>query len=433
MRALVGQKSNRLIRLFQNSVSFERTPLNVCWRMDRPAMGSPRTPSRSPDRAPAHHARRRQDLERACAIDLQWFAAEDEGRTEDPTEYKIKKAREEGRVAKSQELSAALGLLMPVLLLLFLAPYMLDTCLEMVNFFLTRSMDLDPLTDRYIYLVCLRYLAKVVAPLLVIALVSGVFSNVVQTGFLFTVKPLTPKFSKVLPKFGEYFKRSFFSMEGLFNLAKSMVKIAIIGIVAFFTIRGEIEQLARVNGMGVWAGLSYVGGVAVRLVIIAALLLLVLSIPDFFFQRHTFKESLKMTKQEIKEERKMYEGDPLVKGRLRQRMRELLSQNMAVNVPNADVVITNPTHFAVALEWNRQTMPAPMLTAKGADDVAQRIKAIARENGVPIVENKPLARTLYAELEIGDTIPEQYYQVIATVLAQVNKINEARGRVLMDA
>jgi flagellar biosynthetic protein FlhB len=164
------------------------------------------------------------------------------------------------------------------------------------------------------------------------------------------------------------------------------------------------------------------------LLIIAALLLLGLSIPDYLFQRWQYMESLKMTKQEVKEERKMYEGDPLIKSRLRQRMRELLSRNMAANVPKADVVITNPTHYAVALEWNKDTMPAPMVTAKGADEVAQRIKAIAKESGVPIVENKPLARALYAEVEIGDIIPETYYQAIATVLAHVYKINEERRK-----
>ncbi len=371
-------------------------------------------------------------LQRALFIDLQWFAAEDEGRTEDPTEYKIKKAREEGRVAKSQELVSALGLLAPVLMLLFFAPFMLENCIELVRFFLSRIPDLDPTKDRYIFFICLRYLARIVSPLLAIALVSGVFSNVVQTGFLFTLKPLEPKLEKILPNFGKYFKRTIFSMEGLFNVAKSIGKIFIIGIVAFLTIKSNIPKLMHIDRLGVYGALVFVGSLAVRLIIVAALLLLALAIPDIFFQRWTYKEGLKMTKQEVKEERKMHEGDPLIKSRLKQRMRELLSRQMAINVPKADVVITNPTHFAVALEWDRISMPSPMLTAKGMDEIAQRIKTIAKDNGVPIVENKPLARALYAELEIGDTIPEAYYQVIATVLAQVNKINEARGRVLQE-
>jgi flagellar biosynthetic protein FlhB len=165
-----------------------------------------------------------------------------------------------------------------------------------------------------------------------------------------------------------------------------------------------------------------------QLLIISALLLLALSIPDMLFQRWQYRESLKMTKQEVKEERKMYEGDPLIKSRLRQRMRELMTRNMVANVPKADVVVTNPTHFAVALEWNQDTMQAPMVTAKGADEVAFRIRKIAADNGVPLVENRPLARALFAETEIGDTVPDIYWEAIAKVLAHVNKINEERRR-----
>jgi flagellar biosynthetic protein FlhB len=166
------------------------------------------------------------------------------------------------------------------------------------------------------------------------------------------------------------------------------------------------------------------------MLIISALLLLLLSIPDFMFQRWQYRESLKMSRQEVKEERKMNEGDPLVRNRLRQRMRELMTRNMAVNVAKADVVITNPTHFAVALEWNSGTMPAPMVTAKGADETAFRIRRIANENGVPLVENRPLARALYAETEVGDIIPEAYYAIIADVLAHVYKMDTERRKKL---
>jgi flagellar biosynthetic protein FlhB len=202
----------------------------------------------------------------------------------------------------------------------------------------------------------------------------------------------------------------------------------IIGFVAFFVIQSELPRLTVMQATPFWLSISLIATLAMRLIIFAALMLLVLSVPDIIFQRRQYKESLKMTKQEVKEERKMYEGDPLVKSRLKQRMRELLSRNMAANVPKADVVITNPTHFAVALEWDRGSMPAPMVTAKGADEVALRIRKIAEDAGVPVVENRPLARALFAETEIGDIIPEQFYQLIAVVLAKVNKINEARGR-----
>jgi flagellar biosynthesis protein FlhB len=158
----------------------------------------------------------------------------------------------------------------------------------------------------------------------------------------------------------------------------------------------------------------------------AALAMLVLGLPDYLFQRKQYRDSLKMTKHEVKEERKMHEGDPLVQNRLRERMREILSRNIMKSVPEADVVITNPTHYAVALEWDRLSMTAPMVTAKGQDHLAQRIKEIAGENEVPVIENKPLARALYAEVDLGDVIPEKYYEVMAGVLAQVYKM-QGRG------
>ncbi|HCM27960.1 MAG: flagellar biosynthesis protein FlhB [Treponema sp. GWB1_62_6] len=366
-------------------------------------------------------------LQQALLMDLQWFAAEDEGRTEEPSEYKIRKAREEGRVPKSQELVGALVLLMPALAILFLAKTMLKTCVEMVRFFLERAVELDPTKDPIVARAFFSYFIKLALPIMLVAVFTAVFANVVQTGFLFTTKPLTPNFSKILPRFGKYFQRTLFSMEGLFNFAKSVLKMAIIGIVAFIIIRGEIVRLANLQTASLWSSVTLVSSLAMRLLIVAALLLLALSVPDLFFQRWQYTESLKMTKQEVKEERKMYEGDPLIKGRLRQRMRELLSRNMAANVPKADVVITNPTHFAVALEWNRESMSAPVVTAKGADEVAFRIRRIAEDSGVPVVENRPLARALFAETEIGDAIPEQYYQAIAVVLAHVYKMDESRG------
>jgi flagellar biosynthetic protein FlhB len=365
-------------------------------------------------------------LTRAMLIDLQWFAAEDEGRTEEPSEYKIRKAREEGRVAKSQELIGALVLLLPALAILFLAPYMLRTCVEMLRFFFQRAAELDPINDRIILGVFFRYLMRLVLPITLVAMAAAIFANVVQVGFLFATKPLVPDFSKVLPHFGRYFQR-IFSMEGLFNFIKSIVKMAIIGAVAFLLIRSRIKELANLQTAGLWSSISLVAGIAIRMLIISALLLLVLSIPDFMFQRWQYRESLTMSREEVKEERKMYEGDPMVRSRLRQRMRELMSRNMAVNVAKADVVITNPTHFAVALEYNA-SMPAPMVTAKGSDEVAFRIRQIAEENEVPLVENKPLARALFAEIEGGESVPDMYWEAIAAVLAHVSRINEERRR-----
>jgi flagellar biosynthetic protein FlhB len=377
-----------------------------------------------------HHGVRHHGIYQTTelALDLQWFAAEDEGRTEEPSEYKLRKAREEeGRVAKSQELVSALMLLLPALVIVFLAPSILRTCVEMIRFYFLRSTELDPVKDRIVFGVFLSYFTRLILPIISVAVVAALFSNIVQVGFLFTTKPLAFKFSRIIPNFGQYFSKTVFSMNGLFNLGKSVVKIIIIGAVAFVLISGEIDKLANLQTASLWTSFTTIAGLAARMLIIVALLLLILSIPDYMFQRFQYIESLKMTRQEVKEELKMQEGDPQIKSRLRARMRELLRQNIAVNVPKADVVITNPTHFAVALEYN-DTLEGPRVLAKGEDELALRIKRIAADAEVPVVENKPLARALYAEVDIGEVVPVQYWETIAIILSKVMGINERRRR-----
>jgi flagellar biosynthetic protein FlhB len=353
-------------------------------------------------------------------IGLQWFAAEDEGRTEEPSETKLRKAREEGRVAKSQELIGAVGLLFPSVALVLLGPYFARTMREMLLFYLGLVGKTDISTDSGpVVAAFFSYFVRLTLPLAGVAVIGAIFSNVLQVGLVLSVKPITPDFSKIVPRFGQYFKRTMFSLEGVFNLAKSIAKILIIAFVAYLTIQGEFDKLRRLFEGPFWPMIAFVFSLAMRLIIEVAVAMLILAVPDYLFQRRQYMESLKMSKEEVKEERKMQEGDPLIKSRLRERMRELLARNMAANVPKADVVITNPTHYAVALEWDRERMPAPTVSAKGVDEVAQRIKRIAIESGVPLVENRPLARALYADVEIGDAIPEKYYQAIAAVLAHV--------------
>ncbi len=364
-------------------------------------------------------------------VHLQWFAAEDEGRTEDPTEYKIRKAREEGKVAKSMELTSALVLLFPFVAFGILSPYVINTLMEMVRHFLMISTETDITTDAQVFAGFLRYFLRIVGPIAAVALVSAVIGNVVQVGFLFTTKVLKPDLKRITPRFGQFLKKTLFSGEALFNLFKSLVKVAVIGAVAFFNIRMEIDKIAHFASNPLWLSVVTMSKIAFRIVLEAAVALLVISLPDYLFQRRQYRESLKMTKHEVKEERKMHEGDPLVQSRLRERMREILSRTMLQRVPEADVVITNPTHFAVAMDWERERMLAPTIIAKGQDHMAQRMKEIAAEHGVPIIENKPLARALYSEVEIGESIPESYYEVMAHILAQVYRMqgraSEAAG------
>ncbi|MDX9959098.1 MAG: flagellar biosynthesis protein FlhB [Clostridia bacterium] len=358
-------------------------------------------------------------------VHLQWFAEEDEGKTEEPTEYKLRKAREEGRVAKSPDLVGAISLLITATALAILAPWLMETLRDMTRWFLYISIEVDPITDAGLLGgAFLRYFARLVVPLGLVAFFAALLSNLLQVGFLFTTKPLKPDFKKVLPKFGQYLKRTMFSGEGIFNVAKSIFKIGIIGIVAYINIMAEVPALSRLFTSTVWNSISFVAGIIIRIILQAAILMLALAIPDYLFQRRVFKKRLMMSKQEVKEERKMFEGDPLIKGRLKERMREILTRNLAVTVPKADVVVTNPTHYAVALEFDPMTMAVPSISAKGTDDMALRIRAIAKESGVPVIENRPLARALYADVDVGDAVPEQYYDAIAKLLAHVARIDK---------
>ncbi len=355
-------------------------------------------------------------------VHLQWFAAEDEGRTEEPSEHKIRKAREEGKVAKSSEFSSSLVLLAGIATLGLLGDYMLRSSAEMLRFFLSIAGSPGAFNGGLL-IALVSWLARIGLPIMVVAFIVAILGNVIQVGFLFTVKPITPDFMRVTPRFGRWFSRSFGSPEALFNLAKAVIKIVLIAAVAFLNIRAEIPRLTRLAMEPFFAGVSLIAQISFRLMLEAAIAMLTFSAIDYWFQRRQHMESLKMSRQEVKEERKMYEGDPLTRSRLRERMREIMRRNMLKAVPKADVVITNPTHFAVALEYNRALMPAPVVVAKGADMIARRIREIATENSVPIMENKPLAQALYREVEIGDAIPEKFYEVMSTILAEVYRLN----------
>ena len=355
-------------------------------------------------------------------VHLQWFAAEDEGRTEDPTEHKLRKAREEGKVAKSVELSSSLVILFGIATLGLISSYFLKNVLSMLRFFLQHSTELDITTDGGLMPAFYNYFFKLTLPVLLVAFVAAFMGNVVQVGFLFSAKPITPDLDRIVPRFGRFFKRALFSGEAAFNLAKTLFKVTVIFVIAFLNIRSQLPKLVNLVDMHHMTSFRLVATIAFRIIVESTLAMLVLSIPDYMFQRRQHRESLKMSRQELKEERRMYEGDPLIKSRLRDRMRELLTRNMMRAVPKADVVITNPTHYSIAIEYDRLVMEAPMVTAKGVDAIALKIREVARENEVPLVENKPLARTLYQEVEIGDAIPEKYYEVMAIILAEVYKM-----------
>lgn len=353
-------------------------------------------------------------------IHLQWFAsAEDEGRTEEPSEHKLRKAREEGRIPKSQELTGGLVLLLPVLTLILLAPWLLRGFVQIIRFYMERCTTAS-ITDGELLIEFLYAMVRMVLPVAVAAIAAGITANIIQNkGFIFTTKTIEPKISKILPKFGEYFKKTLFSFEGAFNVVKSIVKVAVIFIAAYLLIRSETRQLVSLMNTNLWDGIVFIAETTAKLLIITSIIFIIIAIPDYIVQKKQFMESMKMTKQEVKQEYKELEGDPLVKGRLRQYMHEMLRRNIPAAVAKSDVVITNPTHYAVAIQYDSTTMAGPMVMAKGVDSLARRIREIATENKVPLVENRPLARALYAEVEIGEMVPENYYQALAVILANV--------------
>lgn len=367
----------------------------------------------------------------AFAFGIQHFAAADEGRTEEPTETKIRKAREDGKVAKSVDLVSALVLLLPISLIGMTAGSLFDTLVEMMGFYFSQATVIDPVTNGAdIMGPFWGYLARLTLPILGVAFLSAVVANLVQVGFLFTLKPIKPDFSKIAPKFGKYFQQSLFSGEALFKLGMNLLKVTVIGVIGYLSLAADMPKMVHLLHKPFLPAFSFVGEKALWLLIQTAAAMVAMSIPDYLYQRYKHKESLKMSKQEIKEERKQQDGDPLVKSRLRERMREIMMSNMMANVPKADVIITNPTHYAIGLQYDRDTMGAPVVLAKGMDDVAQKIKSVARENEVPIVENKPLARALYASVEIGQPVPEEYWDVVSRILAEVYRMNGRLGAVV---
>lgn len=359
-------------------------------------------------------------------IDLQWFAAEDEGRTEEPSQIKLDKARKEGRVAKSQDLNSAIAFLLGSITLIILAKYIFSQFIEICIFFFSRAGTEDFFNPANA-LMFFSYFAKIVLPIAFLAAIGAIAGNIIQNrGFLFSLKPITPKFSNILPHVGQYLKKTLFSKQGAFNVLKSILKVAVIAVSCFIMIRGDLPVLLSIiQERGDIAGcVGLIASMASKLLVFAAIFFIGISIPDYYVQHKVFIDQMKMTKEEVKQEYKEMEGDPEVKSHLERAKQEMLRRNIPKLVKESDVIITNPTHFAVALKYDR-TIPngAPQVNAKGEDALAQTIKRIARENDVPIVENRPLARGLYAETKIGDIIPESYFKAISVIYAQLKKFS----------
>ena len=352
--------------------------------------------------------------------------AEQEGqeKTEVPTEKKRRESREEGQVAFSKELSSAALLAGIVLTLVATSPIILDAMGQLMSQIFRDLAQSEELSIDSIFTLSGEILSIILpafAPFAAVIIFTGIFASVLQVGVMITFKAISPKFNKISPLTG---LKRLFSSQSLADFLKSMAKLIIVGFVGYLT---YIDKITELNGLSVSTpesiliyNFTVVAEVAGKIV----LALVAIAIFDYFYQRWHHEQQLMMTKQEVKDETKQTEGDPQLKARIRQIQREMSNARMMQEVPKADAVIVNPTHFSVAILYDRDVMSAPEVIAKGADHLALRMRTVARENNVPILERPELARDLYANVEIGDDIPERFYKAIAEILAFVYRLRK---------
>jgi flagellar biosynthetic protein FlhB len=346
-----------------------------------------------------------------------------EDRTEAPTPRRRKEAREEGRVARSVELNSAVILLGALLILRVTGPMFIGRLREVAINSFTKfpAHDLSIGDISHVMVQLLLAVGPAIAPLILGVAVLGFASSVLQVGLNVSGKVLQFKGERLNPLSGI---TRMFSMQAGVECAKSIAKILIIGFIVYSFIRDKYSQIAGLTGSNYFTTCSIIGQLVWQVLLRAAVALFIIAALDYMFQRRQFEKSIKMTKQELKEDLKRSEGDPLVKSKIRQKQRQMSQRRMMQEVPKADVVVTNPTHYAVALKYDAGRASAPIVVAKGQDFIAQRIKKIAQENNVPLVENVQLARALYASVEIGDEIPANLYQAVAEILAYVYKLSK---------
>ncbi len=355
-------------------------------------------------------------------MDLQLFAGE---KTEPATPRKREESRKKGQVAKSGEVGTAALILAGFLALRLLGPNIFYRIGQLMTHFLGTMADFDGSPDMVyaMFLLALSEAGLILLPFLAAVLLVALGSQAIQVGLRVTLESVQPKFSRVNPLEG--FNR-IFSKRALVEFAKSLIKIAIVGYLAFRQIRDSLHWLPGLIQMDTTQGLTLVGQGITQLASLIGGALFVVAVLDYLYQRWEFEQSIKMSKQEIKDEHKQAEGDPQIRSKMRQRQRQLASQQMMSAIPTADVVITNPTHYAVAIRYTMGEMRAPLVVAKGAGSIALRIRQLAAEHKVALVENPPLARGLFRNAEVGHEIPPELYAAVAEVLAFVYRLRKKR-------
>ena len=342
-------------------------------------------------------------------------------KTEPATPRRRREARKEGQTAKSEELSSIAILLFGIGTMYFVLPFTIDHIKELAIWLFANAAEHTVTAANFTlyFKHVLTTFAIAVGPIVLVLVIIGTGVNLAQVGVMVTAKPLEPKFDKL-----NVFKgvAKLFSAKSLFELVKDVFKLILIGIVGYCAIASEVKYTVLLPDISVAQILGFFGASVFRVAVKCSLMLIVLAVIDYAFQKFQFEKSIRMSKQEIKDELKHTEGDPQIKGRIRQVQREIARKRMMSDVPKADVVVTNPTRIAVALRYDTDTMDAPTVTAKGERLIAERIKEIAEENDIPIVENKPLARALFKACDVGMQIPASMFRAVAEVLAYVYRL-----------
>ncbi|GAA0365180.1 flagellar biosynthesis protein FlhB [Bacillus horti] len=351
-------------------------------------------------------------------INLQYFAQE---KTEKATPKKRQEQRKKGQVAKSAEVASALIMLCVFLALLFLGGWLGEILLGIFRHTIIEFVqwDFSETNIAKVFQELSLEAAKAVAPIMLVSMTAGVFANYIQVGFLVATDPLKMKLERIDPIKG--FKR-IFSARALVEFCKSIFKISLIAVVVFGILWSRRDDIMLLSQKSVGNALSYIGGLTVQIGLTVAVILIFIAMLDYLYQKYDFEKNIRMSKQDIKDEHKKSEGDPLIKSKIKERQRQMAMRRMMQEVPKADVIITNPTHYAIAIQYDQEEMEAPVVIAKGVDYLAFKIREVAGKHSIVTMENKPLARALYQQVEIGESVPEELYKAVAEVLAYVYRI-----------
>ncbi|MFD1018198.1 flagellar biosynthesis protein FlhB [Thalassobacillus hwangdonensis] len=353
-------------------------------------------------------------------LDLQFFAGE---KTEKATPKKRQDSRKKGQVAKSQDVNTAVLMLFMFLLFMVMGGYLKDSMTGLYEHAFQEYLhwDLTEATTEQIFFEATVEASKILAPIMGMAIIAGLSANWLQVGFMFTTEPLKFDLKKVDPIKGA---KKIFSVRAIVELVKSLLKITIIGTITFAVIWLNKHEMMMMSQRSVEGALAFFGHTTIIMGIAAAIGLLLISVLDYSYQKFDYEKNIRMSKQDLKDEHKNIEGDPLIKSKIKEKQRQMAMRRMMSEVPEADVVITNPTHYAIAIKYDEDKADAPYVVAKGVDFVAQKIKEIAKANEIMTVENRPLARALYDEVEIGNAVDEQFYKAVAEILAYVYRVQK---------